>query len=183
MSFFSWLSDFTPQKAELKIASVLALSAICITFTLTLWSFFSTPKSTMRTPAIHNTEVQTTEHPTYTNLQTEEWTRKAKERKQVIQKETKQPEQKIIKPQPTQKTKINIGQGNYFVQVGAFKQAKLARLMLEKMKKKYHYAIIKRKADKHAVWVGPVVTKKDALTLKKHLQRKSNLQGFIVTAK
>jgi len=46
--------------------------------------------------------------------------------------------------------------------------------MLGKMRNKYKYAKIKRKTDKHAVWVGPVI---------KHLQRKSNLQGFIVTEK
>ncbi len=179
----AWFSVFNAQKAELKFASILAVTTACIVLLIVSWSFLT---STMQNnipeaQTSTNLKVQTTECPILPQTATP-----SKKSTIPLKKESVDTKIATLHKVPTSKQsahKIVLGQGNYFVQVGAFQQEKLARLMLEKIKKKYHYAIIKRKADKHAVWVGPVVTKSDALTLKKHLQRKNNLQGFIVTAK
>jgi len=90
----------------------------------------------------------------------------------------------IVRHAPTKKTKrIVIGRGHFYVQVGAYQQQKLARLMFEKMKRKYKRAKIIAKGKVHAVWVGPVQSRKEAEQLKNRLQRLDHLRGFITSDK
>jgi len=183
----SWINTFQAQRNELKFASGLALASIIIVCFIVIWSaFLSNDPTDSPTVEAFDSSVQTFERPTLANVG-----------------EQPQPIKKAVNPSPrpikhtsaiktasslkkkttSHTTSIEIGQGNIYVQVGAFKQAKLARLLLEKMKKKYKFAKIKQKVSGHAVWVGPVITKTDALVLQKQLQRKDNIQGFITTEK
>ncbi|HID36397.1 MAG TPA: hypothetical protein EYP39_03315 [Ghiorsea sp.] len=181
----SWSHTFHAQRIELKIASILALVTACLVMFIVLWSFFTSETPVNNHISSPNATVQTIEtpaqlrEPQHTPLHEKQVNSPAKQ-----QSEKTPPSAKVYKTQPQQKiVKLVLGKGNYYVQVGAFSQAKLARLMLEKMKQKYKYAKIKPKSNSHAVWVGPVMRKQDAQTLKKHLLRKSNIQGFITIEK
>ncbi len=182
MKLHTWFSTLNVQKVELKLASVLAIATACIVLLIVSWSFFAstTSNNTSQMQSSTHQEVQTIERPTLSqvDISSQQDTTRLKQTQTTAKTLTKK-----VQAHKKSVNKIILGQGNYFVQVGAFTQAKLARLMLEKMKKKYHYAIIQQKGDKHAVWVGPVVTKADAINLQQHLQRKNNIQGFIVTKK
>jgi len=200
----SWLTTLHAQSSELKLASGLALASVIIILMIVLWSLFFSADEVKQTPDFnHNARVETIELPTLTKPL------KTKTNKTEVSKPAKKksaPQKALAKkmnavtahpakpsvsksstPSPRKNsgktTSIVLGQGNYYLQVGAFKQAKLARLMLEKMKRKYHDAKIKQKADKYAVWVGPVVTQDDAKQLQKYVQRKDNIKGFITTEK
>ncbi len=185
MHLRTWFSTYNAQKLELKLAGILAITTACIVLLIVSWSFLSstTQNSISDAQTSTNQRVQTIDRPALP--QTPDISKQQnspKKQAPTLQQKTPSHQKKATKSE-TNINKIVLGQGNYFVQVGAFSQAKLARLMLEKMKTKYHYAIIKRKGDKHAVWVGPVIGKTAAASLQKYLQRKSNIQGFIVTEK
>ncbi len=181
----SWLHTFHAQRIELKIASILALVTACLVVSIVLWSFFTSETPvTNRISSSHNA-VQTIETPSQLRKTQHTPLREKQVKPLTKQKNEKTPSSsKAYTAQPQQKiVQLVLGKGNYYVQVGAFSQAKLARLMLEKMKQKYKYAKIKPKTNSHAVWVGPVMNKQSAQTLKKHLLRKNNIQGFITTEK
>ncbi|MDQ6983546.1 MAG: SPOR domain-containing protein [Ghiorsea sp.] len=184
MLFKSWANTFSVQKIELKVAGALALATACMVLLIVLWSSFFTTTPVKHTTQTDNLTVKTIDAPNLTRQTQQEHADKTPllSSQQHIKTQVK-PSSNKQQANKLKLIKLILGQGNYYVQVGAFSQAKLARLMLGKMRNKYKYAKIKRKTDKHAVWVGPVITKHDAQTLKKHLQRKSNLQGFIVTEK
>jgi len=55
--------------------------------------------------------------------------------------------------------------------------------MHEKMTKKYKRAKIIFRSKLYVVWVGPVVTYKEAETLRQNLQRRENIKGFIISDK
>ena len=173
----TWFSSFSAQRLELKFASIFALAAAIVVVLILAWtSFFSAPNNQTKTASSPSMAVQTFERPSVP--QSTVAAPEAEPNHTPLTPKPRPPEKKAEPSIP--KVTLTIGQGNYYVQVGAFSQAKLARLMLEKMRKQYKFAKIKQKADKHAVWVGPVITQHDAQTLKKYLQRKSNLQGFIM---
>ena len=182
----AWFLNFTVQKLELKLASVLALVTAIIALIVMLWSSFLSQEDNSTVASVSpSKEVNTIARPQSSPpivIPKAAKPDNAVDRPASKDKAT-QPKVNPKKTNTPNVIKVVLGQGNYFVQVGAFTQAKLARLMLEKMKKKYHYATIKRKGDKHAVWVGPVIKKSEAVTLKKVLQRKSNIQGYIVKEK
>jgi cell division septation protein DedD len=182
MPVHAWFESLKAQNHELKLASGMALASVIIILLLVFWSLFITNEQTADIPEFtQSAAVQTIEPPKLAVQQPI----KAKQH-QASAKQQPQSKPKIKTKQhktSTVKNKIILGQGNYYLQVGAFKQAGLARLMLEKMKKKYQYAKIKQKADKYAVWVGPVVSKGDALKLQKYVQRKDNIKGFITVEK
>jgi cell division septation protein DedD len=177
MAAHAWLNSLKAKNNELKLASGMALASVIIIFLIVLWSVFDTDKSKTEQPDFkENSKVQIHERPTLEKQQSAD--KNKSKPKKIANTKVAQKSQT-----PTTKNKIILGQGNYYLQVGAFKQAGLARLMLEKMKNKYQYAKIKKKADKHAVWIGPVITKSDALQLQKYVQRKDNIKGFVTVEK
>jgi cell division septation protein DedD len=185
----SWMTSLDANSGELKLASGLALASVIIVFIIVLWSVFLSAETTNESPDFKgNFTVQTIDPPTFKDAKVTPPNKKdthlsqTNTPKKATLKKTHLPKQKVAQQQ-SPKSNIVLGQGNYYLQVGAFKQAKLARLMLEKMKRKYQYAKIKKKADKHAVWVGPVVSKANALQLQKYVQRKDNIKGFITVEK
>ena len=195
----SWLTTLHAQTNELKLASGLALASVIIVLITVLWSLFFSANEAKQAPDFkHNARVETIEPPTLTtpsktkmneSKTSETQTNKTGAKKEANAQKPLVKKAKTSSPKPSPRNNtgktmnITLGQGNYYLQVGAFKQAKLARLMLEKMKRKYHDAKVKQKGDKYAVWVGPVVTLTDAKQLQKYVQRKDNIKGFITTEK
>ncbi len=186
--FKAWLLNFQLRKTELKVASVLAISSICAALLVVLWVSLA-PSNISKTPAVstqQTTMVYTQPQPDFFQTQdqtknhtlqsTHQKTAPTKPERYLASEAPRQPEKKHV-------TQLNIGKGTYYVQVGAFNQAKLAQKLFEKVKHQYKHAKIKFKVDKYAVWVGPVLSRSDASILKKHLQQKNNLKGFIVRDK
>ncbi len=172
--------NFSAKKGELKFAIIFALIATIILTAVVLWaSFFQHDEQA--TEIKKSSAIQVIQRPETTTQprQKDEIPNQQKTISKPIEKEVAKPATKTSH----HTSQIVMGQGNLFVQVGAFKQAELARLMLEKMKAKYKYAKIFPKANSYAVWVGPVITRNDADKLKKHIQRQDNIKGFVTSEK
>jgi len=180
----SWLQSFQTQSKESKAAMVIALIATIVVTTVVIWtSFFKNSSDVSLDNTTVDKSIHITEKPNLQVPTTLETNKPIVRQAQKTQSVQPKPQTKTaIKPQRN-KQQIVLGQGNYYVQVGAVKQSKLARLMLEKMKTKYRYAKIVAKPQAHAVWVGPVVTRQEASKLKKIIQQRDNIQGFITTKK
>ena len=188
----TWLTTLRAQGHELKLAGGLALASVIIVFAIVLWSLFFKPDGIKQVPSVsYNTKVETVALPKLHNMTSEPVRAKPAKAKQdsptIVAKKKKvassQAPASHAKKSMGKITNITLGQGNYYLQVGAFKQVKLARLMLEKMKHQYHYVKIRKKGDKHAVWIGPVITLNDAKQLQTYVQRKNNIKGFITIEK
>ncbi|OIP98577.1 MAG: hypothetical protein AUK35_10900 [Zetaproteobacteria bacterium CG2_30_46_52] len=198
----TWIQNLTANTKELKIAAIVAiLTTLALASTL-FYSIFFTEQPAPTTHIENNQHlVQITPRPnlpqkaasstsnavsTQTPTPAREKPMAAKPETPVMPAVTKSPTpataSKVEAPatQPATTQKIILGQGLYYVQVGAFKEPKRARLMLKKMKDKYKHATATPKGDKYIVWVGPVVSKDDANRLKTHLLRKENIVGFVV---
>ena len=186
----TWLTTLHAQGHELKLAGGLALASAIIVFAIVLWSLFFEPDGIKQVPSVsYNTKVETVALPKLHNMTSEPV--KAKPAKAKQDSPTIDAKKKKVTPASAahskksmgKKTSFTLGQGHYYLQVGAFKQVKLAHLMLEKMKHQYHYVKTRKKGDKHAVWIGPVITLNDAKQLQTYVQRKNNIKGFIITDK
>ncbi|MDX8387798.1 MAG: SPOR domain-containing protein [Ghiorsea sp.] len=176
------LSSFITSASEQKYSAILAtLVTIAVAITVIWVSFFSkgnTSEST-KSPVAQPLAVQITEKPNIKQLpdptptpHTKKAHNKTNHAKKVASPQRKTPEKQVI-----------IGQGKLYVQVGAFKEAKGASLTVRKMKARYKRAKVTIKSGFHLVWVGPVATKAEAESLKRHIQRRDHIRGFITSEK
>jgi len=84
-----------------------------------------------------------------------------------------------IKPSNSSTT-VSKAPTGYFVQVGAFKERKLADNLLKKLTSNgFNTRLIDRSNGMIGVWIGPEDTHKAAEMLQRELQKKLKLQGFI----
>lgn len=187
----AWIHPISASSKELKIASLVAISTIIALVVAFVWSIFMPDDTTTTTLAPSYAVVVTPPHSS--TLKPIETQSGETPRKSASQQAPESSHATITSPElsPTKakpalakqaanQQKIILGQGLYYVQVGAFAQPKLARLMLEKMKRKYKHAVATPKADQYMIWIGPVVSRNDAETLKKYILRHDNIAGFII---
>lgn len=159
--------------SELKLSIVLAVIATVIVCATAIWSvFFSKPTKTNPPIALHNQSVSITEKPK--SLQ------KPSTQPSHIQSTTLSHNNKTT---ASNNHKVLIGKGDFFVQVGAFKEVVRAKATYEKMRKTYKRAQIMPKSGYYAIWVGPVRSKREAETLQKQILKRYNIKGFITTEK
>jgi len=85
------------------------------------------------------------------------------------------------KPQARHTQQVTLGKGSLFVQVGAFQERSKAKAMHQAMHQSYRRVKIVLKKGLHAVWVGPVQSRKEAETLKRDILKKHKIKGFIVS--
>jgi len=180
-----WLQTVAANAPERKIALIVAGVATFALAGSLIWSLFSSSPNSVTAPNIP-TAVQVIEKPktiaTQQRIEVKEPAQIVSEKPKQAKPIITQTKQQEVKPTLTKK-KVVVGKGNLYVQVGAFKQPNLARLLYEKMTKKYKRAKIILRSNMYVVWVGPVVTYKEAATLKQNIQRRENIKGFIVSDK
>ncbi len=171
------LKSLAANKPELKLASIIASIATVAVVSTTIWiSFFSDDDKT-HTPERQPVAVEVTEKPAVPPL-----VKKPETDTPTISNATIPQKELSIQKTPPPK-QVVVGQGDLYVQVGAFKQLNLARTLLKKMKKKYKRAEIFTKSNLHLVWVGPVATKEEALRLSTNIERYDQIKGFITSKK
>ena len=159
--------------AERKFSIIIATIATFAVLTTVIWNtFFSPSTTTSSTPPV-NHSVSITEKPP--SLQ----------RAPLHNATNKQTTHKQLLPPVTAKknNKVTVGKGKLYVQVGAFKEVKGAKIIYEKMRKRYKRAQIMPKSGYYAVWVGPVQSKSEAETLKRQILKRYKIKGFITSEK
>ena len=161
---FPRLESIFANKPELKFAAIVASVATTIVFSSLIWTSTS-----------FNLDKESRDIKKTIALKIVE--------KPVIKPVTKTPE-KIPKQKKNVLTKqVIVGQGNLYIQVGAFKKLNLANKMLHKMESVYKRAEIIKKSKLYMVWVGPVETKEEALLLDKNIRKHDGIKGFITSKK
>lgn len=165
-----WLQSFMANANEQKYSVMIASVAAVAIASIVIWSTFFHEEQVESSPLKKTLSVQVAQKPQLPKDTTIPSPATARAT-------ASKPKQVVLHKQ------LVIGQGNLYVQVAAFKQPNLARLSFEKMTAQYKHAKIINRSGLHMVWVGPVITKKDAEILKKHIQRRNNIRGFIVSEK
>jgi len=159
--------------SELKLSIVFAIIATIIVCAAATWSiFFSKPIKPSPPITLNNQSVSITEKPKGLQQSATHTSR--------TQNTKVSHNNKIVVPSHN---KVLIGKGNFFVQVGAFKEVVRARTTYEKMRKTYKRAQIMPKSGYYAIWVGPVRSKREAETLQKQILKRYNIKGFITSEK
>ena len=156
--------------AERKFSIIIATIATVAVLTTVIWNaFFSPPTTTTSIPLV-NHSVSITEKPPSLQQSTAPLHHTAN---------------KQVSPSLTanKSNKVTVGKGKLYVQVGAFKEVKGARVTYEKMRKRYKRAQIMPKSGYYAVWVGPVRTQSEAETLKRQILKRYKIKGFITSEK
>ena len=90
-----------------------------------------------------------------------------------------------VKPKPAtttapHQTAVSKAPAGYFVQVGSFKERKLADSLLKKLTDHgFNSRLVDRGNGMIGVWIGPEDNHKAAETLQQELQKRLNMKGFI----
>jgi cell division septation protein DedD len=175
----SFIANASEQKYSVIIATV---ATVAVASTVVWTSFFSVDNTTgtAATSLQQPAAIKVTEKPLIKTSAKHSYQPAA----QPVNTAPKAPKQARLEQtkKSVPKKQVVIGQGNLYVQIGAFKQSKGAHLSLKKMQKKYKRAKIVTKSNLHLVWVGPVVTRQEAERLQKHIQQRDNIKGFITSA-
>jgi len=160
---FSWFLLLLAGTPERKVAATTSLVCIVILSFVTVQAVFFDTNKPVNKSLNPTAAVETTKKPA------------------AVISEHQSLSKVSLQQHPAKKQRIVVGKGNFYVQVGAFKQTKLAHAMYKKMQRKYKYTRIVSQSNIHMIWVGPVATKAEALLLKTNIHKQYGIKGFITT--